>query len=95
MGVEDLHRALAFWTRALDYVPERITASVPLRSGVARYTVATDGAPRLDGRFARDLEEVAVHPTVVGNQRHVVEWRTAALPEDDAGYRALSPNRNS
>lgn len=23
MGVDDLHRAVAFWTRALDYVPKR------------------------------------------------------------------------
>jgi catechol 2,3-dioxygenase-like lactoylglutathione lyase family enzyme len=26
MGVSDLERALAFWTRALDYVPNRATA---------------------------------------------------------------------
>jgi catechol 2,3-dioxygenase-like lactoylglutathione lyase family enzyme len=52
LGVDDLHRAIEFWTRALDYLPEReYTADddfvilAPARGGGARLALDVSESP--------------------------------------------------
>jgi len=88
MGVSDLHRAIAFWTQALDYVPKReVTADddfmilVPSSGSGAHIALDVSGsAPEQHPRVHLDLyagdadDQAAEVQRLVGLGGSVVDW---------------------
>jgi predicted enzyme related to lactoylglutathione lyase len=88
VGVEDLHRAVAFWTAALDYVPKRaikvdddFTILVPARGEGAHIALDVSESPvQLNPRIHLDLyagnaaDQAAEVERLVGLGATCVDW---------------------